>query len=514
MQGAARIGFRAFALATVAGLALAGGAMAQKQLPGSAPAPALPTAKPPPLGAPVPQAQPAPRPAMPPAAQAPAPAAPAPRAQAPAAPQQDATPEVIPPNEPAAVTRLRGLLGRNVRLSYATAEALDGAGERVRMTGVVLQQPGKRATAEEVLISGLREDGVGETVIRGLQTEESGTQIRVGGIRIAGLTVPRDGSGAPPQPDQVRLDTLRVEGVETTGEVPVRLRVVSVENWVAGQPSRVNLEGLEIDRMDAGLVDAMRLARFAVSGIDFGSTLAALMREQPPPTLVGRASMELDGLSFTAGGRPVGGLREMRIGADVTRADGSGTGTVAFRGIRVEPLPMISDWLTRFGYQAIEAEITADTAYDAQAGRVELRDLSVAGREAGTLSFALTLDGLTRERAEAGDVSQMRLISMGLRYADASLFRRFVAMQSAQTRTPEPQLREQFAQMAGGALTQPGAAALDPIRDAVQRFIRGQAQSVEIRVNPPQPLGMEQLQGMPQDPAQAQRVLGITATAR
>jgi len=500
MPRARGIGSRALALTTLVGLALAGGAAAQKPAPSGAPA--LPTAKPPPLGAPMPQAQPAPRPAMPPAA------------QAPAAPRQDAAPDAIPPNEPAAITRLRGILGPEVRLSYAGAQALDGAGERVRLTGVVLEQPDKRATAEEVFISGLREDGVAEAVIRGLETEEAGSRIRIGLIRIAGLSVPRDGSGAPPQPDRVRLDALRVEGVQASGEMPLRLGLFAVENWVAGQPARVNLEGLEIDRIDGGFVDAMRLARFAVSGIDFGSTLAALMREQAPPTRVGRAALDLEGLSLSAGGRPVGGLREMRIAADVTRADGSGTGSVAFRGIRVEPVPMIADWLTRFGYQAIEAEITADTAYDAESGRVELRDLSLAGRDVGTLSFALTLDGLTRERAEAGDMSQMRLISMGLRYADASLFRRFVAMQSRETRTPEPQLREQLAQMAGGALTQPGEAALDPIREAVQRFIRGQAETVEIRINPPQPLGMEQLQGVPPSPGEAQRLLGITATAR
>lgn len=523
MHASVGLGIRGLALATVAGMALAGGALAQKPQPGQAPQQALPTAKPPPLGAPM-QVQPIPRtvPALPPSVQPPmqaiprtAPAVP-PAVQAPRTPSapQATAPQQIPAGEPAAVTRLRGLLGRNVRLSYANAEALDAAGERVRLTDVVLEQPGKRATAAEVLISGLREDGVGEAVIRGFQTEEAGTRVRIGGISLAGLTVPRDPSGAPPQPDQVRLDRLRIEGVEAAGEVPLRMRVFAVENWVAGQPARVSLEGFELDRMDAGIMDAMRLARVAISGVDFGTTLAALMRQEAPPSLVGRASIELDGLSFTNGNQPVGALQEMRIATDVTQTDGSGTGTVALRGIRVEPVPMLAEWLTRFGYQAIDAEITADTVYDAASGRVEMRDLSIMGREVGTLSFAVTMDGMTRERAQAGDISALRLISMGLRYADASLFRRFIAMQSAQTRTPEPQLREQFAQMAGGALTQPGAAALDPIRDAVQRFIRGQAQTVEIRVNPPQPLGMEQLQGVPPSPAEAQRMLGITASAQ
>lgn len=528
MHAAGRNGFRAAALATVAGLALAGGALAQPKpaplgspqaQPGAPQQQALPTTKPAPRFAPAPppaaRAPTAPavppaaqlpgKPGQPPAAQAPAPSLPAPQATA---------PQAIPADEPAAVTRLRGLLGRDVRLSYGSAEALDPAGEQVRMTAVVLERPGKRATAEEVALSGLREDGVAEATIRGFATEEGGTNVRIASIRLAGLTVPRDPSGAPPEPDKVRLDVLRIEGVEASGRTTMRLATASVENWIAGQPARMALEGLELGGLDGGLVDAMRLARFSMSGMDFGTTLAAVMREQTPPSLVGQAAVELDGLQLSGGGRPVGGLAEMRVAADVVRTDGSGTGSVAFRGIRVEPLPMIADWLTRFGYQAIEGEVTADTAYDAAAGRIEIRDLSIAGREVGTLSFALALDGLTQQQAQVGDFSTMRLISLGLRYADASLFRRFVAMQAAQTRTPEAQLREQYAAMAGGALTQPGETALDPIRDAVQRFIRGQAQTVEIRANPPQPVTLEQVQAAPPSAAEAQRMFGITAEAR
>jgi hypothetical protein len=509
---------RAAALATVAGIALAGPALAQKPPVGAAPQQALPTAKPPPLGAPM-QAQPAPRtaPAQPPVVQAVPPAAPAqppmiqpiPRT----APGAQAT-APIPANEPAAVTRLRGLLRQGIQLSYAGAEALDGAGERVRLTGVVLQQGSTRATAEEALISGLREDGVAEAVIRGFATAEAGMQVRIAALRVAGLTVPRNAAGGPPQPDQVRLDQIRIEGVEATGDNPVRMRSFSVENWIAGQPARVNLEGLEIGGLAGGFVDAMRIARFAMTGVDFGTAIAAVMAQRTPPSLVGRASMEMDGLVFTGGGRPVGGMQEMRIAADVTRPDGSGTGMLALRGIRVEPVPMVGEWLTRFGYQAVDADITGESTYDAASGRMEIRDLTIAGRDVGSLSFALNMAGVTTERLQANDFSQLRLVSMGLRYADASLFRRFIAMQARETRTPEPQLREQFAQMVGGALTEPGAAALDPVRNAIQAFIRGQAQTVEIRVNPPQPLGMEQMQGAPPSPAEAQRLLGITATAR
>ncbi|WP_198378697.1 hypothetical protein, partial [Neoroseomonas rubea] len=349
--------------------------------------------------------------------------------------------------------------------------------------------------------------------IRGLVVA-GGPPVRIAGLRLAGLTMPR-GAGGPPDPAQVRLDALRIEGLEVAGPNPVRFTQASLENWVAGQPARFAMEGLEVGGLDGGFVDTLRLARVALNGIDFGGTLSAIMRNEPPPSLVGTAALEIDRIEMLGGGRPVGRLNEVRLAANITSTGGSGTGTIAFRGIRVEPLPMIADWLTRFGYQAMEADITADTAYDAPTGRIEIRDLSVAGRDAGTLSFAMVMDGVTQQRAQSADFSQMRLISMGLRYADASLFARFVSVQARESRTPEPQLREQFAAMAGGALSQPGAAALDPIRDAVQRFIRGQAQTVEIRANPPQPIVLGQVQGGPPgSPVEAQRMFGITAQAR
>jgi hypothetical protein len=500
------MGMKATMLATVAGLALAGPVLAQpKPGPQGAPQQALPTTKPAPLGAPQ-QAQPAPR-ATPPQAQ------PAPL-QPPMSPPVAQAPQAVPANEPAAVTRLRGLLGANVRMSYASAQALDAAGEQVRLTGVLLEQPGKRATADEVTINGLRQDGVAEAVVRGFTTEESGTRVRIGLMRIAGLTVPR-GAGGPPKPEDVRLDSLRLEGVESSGAANVRLASLSFENWVAGQPARFGMQGLEVTGIDGGgVVDAVRIARFAFSGVDLATLTGAMMRQERPRTLVGRAAVELDGLDMAGGGRPVGRMTEMRIGADVTNPDGSGTGTMAFRGIRIEATPVIAAWLTRFGYQAIDADITSTSAFEGASGRVDVREFSVAVREAGTLSLALAMDGLTQERMQAADFTATRLISFGLRYADASLFQRFIAAQSRESRTPEPQLREQLAAMAGGALSQPGAAALDPIRDAVQRFIRGQARTIEIRANPPRPLGMADVGGAPPSPQEAQRMLGITATAQ
>lgn len=505
MNAARSMGFRTLALATVAGLGLSGAAMAQKPAPLGAPtAPALPTAKPPPLGAPQ-QMRPAPMRPSPPVVQAPAPQ-PAPSV---------AAPQVIPPNEPAAVTRLRGLFDARTRLSYATVETLDGgAGEQVRLTGVVLERPGKRATVDEVTINGLRRDGVGEAVLRGFSTREDGNTVNIGTLRIAGLTVPRNPAGGPPEPEQVNLDTLQISNLQVTGTTTVTVATLELGGWAAGKPTHFVMEGLQAVQPGSGPVDGVRMARLAMDGMDAARILGAVMRGERVPSLVGHSSLDMRGLELTGSGQPVGGVAELQMAADITAEDGSGSGTFAARGIRVEPLPMIAPWLTRFGYQRIEGEISASTVHDAGTGRIEVRDVTIAAQQAGTLNFSFTVDGVTAASMQASDFSQTRLISAALGYADASLFGRFLAMQAAQTHTAEPQLREQYAGMVGGALSQPGAVALDPIREAVLSFIRGQAQSVQIQVKPPQPIGVAEMQSVPPSPAEMQRALGITATAQ
>jgi hypothetical protein len=385
------------------------------------------------------------------------------------------------------------------------------------MTAVVVERSDARLSIEEVQLSGLRDGGVGEAVLRGIEGREANEQMRIGMLRVTGLTVP-PGAGGPPSPEQVRLEALRIEGLRASGDINFTLDLATVENWLPGKPFSLLVQGLGITTgptvsgaVGGGFVDAGRLARFAFSGVDLAGMVTALMQGQTPSTLPGRATIELDGLELTGHGQPVARIQEMRGVSDISDRQNSGTGTLALRGIRIEPFPMIAPWLTLLGYQAIEGEITGASAYEAGAGRIELRNFAMAVRDVGTLTFSGNLEGLTQDRMQAMDYSQARLIGAMLGWADASLYRRFVAMQATQTRMPEAQVREQFAAMAGAMMSQP---VLAPIRDAVLRFIRAQATAVEIRVNPPKPLGTEEVQRLQQTPADLQRALGISATAR
>jgi Zn-dependent protease len=69
-----------------------------------------------------------------------------------------------------------------------------------------------------------------------------------------------------------------------------------------------------------------------------------------------------------------------------------------------------------------------------------------------------------------------------------------------------------FLAWAGGLLAQP---ALAQVREAVQRFIRGQAREIEVTLHPTQPVALMELQQRPpSNPADAVARLGLGAVAR
>ena len=216
-------------------------------------------------------------------------------------------------------------------------------------------------------------------------------------------------------------------------------------------------------------------------------------------------------MALSLGDQPVGSLAALRM----TGALGQGapdTGRVTLEGLRVEPFPLIADWLQRLGYQALTGDLSAETRFDVAAGRLELVGLLFGIRDAGALGLSFTLEGMTAAAMEARDFQNTRLAGFGLRYLDQSLLRRLAQSLATRTRT-ERQIRDDWANQAASALGDDGAVAA--ILGPVQRLLRGQAQEVTLTARPPQPVPVSELPTAAMGgPEAAQRLLGLTATAR
>jgi hypothetical protein len=296
-----------------------------------------------------------------------------------------------------------------------------------------------------------------------------------------------------------------------TGRSDAALAELSVEDYGAGRPGRVSLAGFEM-RVPRS-AKRVAVARAALRGVDLAAGLSALAASEAPPRAQGSFGLEVEGVSVRDGSRPAGGFGTLRVAAEVPAA-GPETGSLALRDLRIEPFPGFAEWLRRFGYHAVTADLSAESRYDRASGRVELTSLSLSGRDIGALGLSLVLDGVTPRAAERADPKDMRLVSAMLRYVDQSLYARYVRQQAREMRVPEAQVRNEQAETAETMLGSLGQApGVDAVRAAVGRFLRGEAREVEIAARPAEPLAFGEFGPAPPDAAMLDR-LGLGATAR
>lgn len=496
----------AWAMAGVLASGLAAGlALAQKPPPAGAPEPPR-SAKPGPAPAPAPGGKPPPLAEAPPAQPAPPPAPPAP----PPAPRAEVPPPP-PADEPAVVARLRRLLGPGTALTYRNAEVTDPARGSVRLAGVSITPSGGRPMRmDSLVLDDLRDDGLGEAEARNLELRDGETTLRVSVARIAGLTVRAPAAGQPQRPDLVTLDTLRLEGVvvDQGQEGSFRLTEAALQDYGPGRQTAITLNGMELRLKPGEAVERVTLRRAALRGADLARIATALAADQPPPT-TGRMVVEVEEIAASAGGRPVGSLAAFRLSSDQPET-GMGSGTLALRALRLEAAGALADGMRRLGYPFLQFDLTADSRYDPQGGRLELGSISLSGRDMATLAIASVLEGASASAMQRQDMSGLRLVSAGLRLIDQGLLGKLLASQARETRQSEQQLRAQWSAMAATMLASPGLAQL---REAVQKLIGGQARELALTLAPAEPLRLDEFSTLA-DPEAAARRLGLSAVAR
>ncbi|TCI00983.1 hypothetical protein EJV46_00565 [Roseococcus sp. SYP-B2431] len=413
------------------------------------------------------------------------------------------------PPEPAAVTQLRRMLGSGVTLAYGAATATDVQGSAA-LTALVLTKGAETIRIAEARLEGLREDGIARLSLREIQIAGGQVPATLDRLDLEGLTVRRQPGGAPPKPTDVSANLLRMENWRSTGETPVNIGAINVENFGGGRPGSVNVTALEVGVRGAGPVERVAVARIAVSGLDAAEILGAIMEQRPPATLPGRSSLDIESVTVSQGGNVLGRLGAFTMRGEVAPGRPS-TGAFTLRGLEVNPAPPHAEWMQRLDYTSLRAEARMEATHDATTGVLDMPVFSIELRDAGELSLAFRLDNV-RENMTQQAAQNMRLISARLRYADLSLFRRWVRTAAQRENMPENAFRQRLAQQATAALSGPSLASA---RDAAQRFLRGDATVLELAANPRAPLSFGLAQRKPQrNLAGWQDMFGLTLTAR
>ncbi|WP_424814079.1 hypothetical protein [Roseococcus sp. YIM B11640] len=410
--------------------------------------------------------------------------------------------------EPAAVTQLRGMLGSNVRLDYASATATDVQGSAA-LTGVVLTKDAETIRIAEARLEGLREDGIARLSLRDIQLQGGGVPMRIGRLDLESLTVRRPPRGQTPKPDALAADLLRIENWQSEGPTPVKIGLVTVENYGAGRQGQVSVTALEVG-ISGGPVDRVTVARMGYSGLDTAEILTAVIDQRPPQAQPGRSSLDIESVAVTRQGQAVA-----RLGSFSMRGELGGSrppnGSLALRGLEVLPAPPHAEWMQRLGYDRLGAEARMEATHDPATQTVDMPDLSIELRDVGQIALAFRASHVP-ENMTPQAAQDIRLISARLRYADLSLFRRWVRTAAARENMGEDAFRQRLVRQANSALAGP---TLTDARNAMARFLRGEATVLELSANPRVPLRMSYVQGKPQTTlAGWQNMFGLSLTAR
>ena len=175
------------------------------------------------------------------------------------------------------------------------------------------------------------------------------------------------------------------------------------------------------------------------------------------------------------------------------------------------PNPAIAEWMQRLGYAGIAAEARLEASHDVTAQILELSDFGLELRDVGELHLAFRADRVP-ENMDAAGAPAARLLSARLRYADRSLFQRWLRTEATRERVPEVALRRRLVEQSAALLPGPGLA---DARGAMARFLRGEANVLELAAQPRAPLLLSQATSKTPGSLDGWRdMLGLTLTAR
>ena len=271
------------------------------------------------------------------------------------------------------------------------------------------------------------------------------------------------------------------------------------------------MQGLELAGEASDMFpDRVALARLSLSGLDLAATLAALLEQELPPRPAGDFALEVEGLQVGQQGASLAKVAALRLAGSGGAIE---TSRFALRGLSLERGPLFADWFDRYGYRQITGEMASEGRYDRQSGALDAERLDIALPELGSFGMRYRLTGMTPDRLDTQDFSDIRLEAAQLRLTDAGFYRRLLADEARRSDQPEAKIRAGYLAAVTGLLG--GAKAAGPLLPPVQRFLRGEATTLELTVAPAQPVGLEALdQASKRGPAAVQRLLGLRLEAK
>lgn len=278
----------------------------------------------------------------------------------------------------------------------------------------------------------------------------------------------------------VEATGLRVQ--ETKGDKPLDLTIDRLAYAAAGPEAGISLSGIGF----AGTGTRSTIAKLSLSGFSLEPTIATLRRlskpgatatvtdadmrrltpligtlllsglsvDVPSDQAPGKAPSPADPLAKTGGGTVHVGLRDasMTFGPPkdgVPTASRLSLSGLTMPASAVSGFPVLSS-LGLYGYRDLDLNIVADSAWDESAKELALREVSVSGKDMGTLHLNATLGGIGPEIFDPdAATSGFAMLSataktLDIKVENGGLYDRFIDATSKSLSLKPDELRKEY----------------------------------------------------------------------
>jgi hypothetical protein len=289
----------------------------------------------------------------------------------------------------------------------------------------------------------------------------------------------------------------------TVGTVSIENGLVDAENALLAD--RIVYEDIRIGEpggdggstVDEVVLDGVRLVDDPDGGGGFSATVGAF-----------------DSLSISGVEARADDGRTVMVETVAAALDGAGgedfSGRLSMTGLAFDAslwTDALSQALTGLGYERVSLDVAAAGAWRAETGRIEIREIAVAGTDIGTLSLTAEMSGLkpgllSTLQDNLDDVPQLlqtlqalSISALSVSYADDGLVERLMTRAASAADVPRDALAAEVAERLSGLVAPLGDAGFTARVDEAARTFLAEPGSVLLAATPRAPVTAAQLLG-------------------
>ncbi|HTH96978.1 MAG TPA: hypothetical protein VL574_06130 [Stellaceae bacterium] len=390
-----------------------------------------------------------------------------------------------------AIVQARAKLGPNGTFIYRAAE-LEPFSHEGTLHDLLMKTPdGQIVTAHSLRVTTGWDGQLHSVSADKVHVTKGVFSADAGHMDIDGISYSGELDMGPHAIDSMRFDKMTVASLSaTTPGGLIKTERVSFSNFGMGRRGDGIWQNIDFIPADKQSFDHMHLAQFHFAGVGaFEAVKKLLYPETPSAQAIGTQDLDMVDVAATRDGAQMWSIAQATFHND-QGVPGQYHITGQMRHFIDKSNPATVQHMAAFGYDSMPFDGDFDMSYRTAGGVLDITSFVMKGKDAGTISFAVKLEGVPAVTGNAAQalplLLQVKLASASLSFADGGFLQRAIDARAKETGTSADAAREALA----SELELRASMSPPPFKDiqmAAATVVRHPG-TLEIDVNPPAPV--------------------------